>query len=183
MTRVEFIRELDELLNGLPDKERLDILADYTEHFLIGMDKGKSEHEIAEALGSPKMIAKEIIAGYHIHQAQSDTSIKNVTRALFATVSLGFFNLLFVLGPFFGLIGILLGLYAASVALILSPVGLFISYGVPGNADETLFFVSASLASGGLGVMMGIGMIALTKWLYRQFLRYLNFNLRMIRGK
>lgn len=183
MTRVEFIRELDSLLTSLPDKERLDILADYTEHFLIGIDNGKSEHEIAEGLGSPKMIAKEIIAGYHIHQAESDTSIENVTRALIATVSLGFFNLVFVLGPFFGFIGVLIGLYATSIALILSPVGLVINYGMPRNVDETLFLVSASLAAAGLGVMMGIGMIALTKWLYRQFLRYLNFNLKIIRGK
>ena len=56
MTRREFMDELGLLLGGLPDKERLDILADYTEHFLMGMKQGKTEQEIAESLGSPRLV-------------------------------------------------------------------------------------------------------------------------------
>jgi uncharacterized membrane protein len=183
MTRLEFIRELDSLLTGLPDKERLDILADYTEHFLIGLESGKSEHQIAAALGSPKVIAREIMAGYHIHLAQSDTSLKNMGRAIFATVSLGFVNLVFVLGPFLGLLVTLFALYVAAAALIFAPIPFVFSSGQPDTMDELVFLVSGSLTAFGLGLVMAVGMIYLTKWLYRLFLRYLHFNLRLIRGK
>jgi uncharacterized membrane protein len=183
MTRREFMNELDSLLRELPDKERLDILADYTQHFLNGVKNGKSEQEIAEALGSPRLLAREILAGYRIHQAQSDASIGNMTRAVIATVSLGFFNLVFVLGPFLAIIGVLIGLYAASLALLIAPVGLLFPFLIPETSDQRSIMVFAGIASFGLGGMMAIGLFRLTGWLYRQFLRYLHFNLRMIRGK
>ncbi len=183
MTRREFMDELNALLSALPDKERLDILADYTEHFLLGMKQGKTEHEIAEGLGSPKLVARELLAGYRIDQAQSNASVGNMTRAIVATISLGFFNLVFVLGPFLGLIGILIGLYAMTAALLVAPVGIFLDYGIPAPSQERLFLLFSSMVSVGLGGMFAIGLLRLTKWLYRQFLRYLQFNVKMIRGK
>ncbi|MDF2680058.1 MAG: hypothetical protein K0R47_1248 [Brevibacillus sp.] len=183
MTRREFMDELGSLLSELPDKERLDILADYTEHFLMGIQDGKSEHEIAETLGSPKGLARELLAGYRIHQAQSNASVGNMTRAIIATVSLGFFNLIFVLGPFMALIGVLVACYGVSVSLLVAPLGMLAQYGVPNLSHERLFLLFGSLASVGLGGMLVIGLLRLTKWLYRQFLRYLQFNVQMIRGK
>lgn len=183
MTRREFIDELGALLSDLPDKERLDILADYTEHFLMGIEKGKSEHEIAEALGNPKTLARELLAGYRIHQAQSDASVGNMTRAVLATVSLGFFNLVFVIGPFMAIIGVLVGLYMAAFSLLIAPLGLFFHYGLPSASQERLLWLFGSMASLGLGGMLSIGLVGLSKWLYRQFLRYLQFNVRVIRGK
>ncbi|MEJ8545758.1 HAAS signaling domain-containing protein [Brevibacillus borstelensis] len=183
MTRREFMDELDGLLRDLPDKERLDILADYTEHFLIGVERGKSEQEIAESLGSPKALAREILAGYRIHQAQSNASISNMTRAVLATVSLGFFNLVFVLGPFVGLIGVLIGLFGTALALLLAPIGLLLQFGFPEDVHEQYLLLFSGLTSFGLGGMLAIGLARLSGWLYRQFLRYLHFNVRMIRGK
>lgn len=183
MTRVEFIRELDGLLSALPDKERLDILADYTEHFLIGINNGKSEQEIAEALGGPKAIAREMMAGFRIHQAESNRSVKNLGRAIFATVSLGFFNLCIVLGPFIGLIGVLFALYVTSFALLISPIAVWVDPGMPYSQQELIFNISVSLCAFGLGLMLAVGMVKLSKWFYRLFLRYLQFNLRLIRGK
>ncbi|MGG1664175.1 HAAS signaling domain-containing protein [Brevibacillus sp. NRS-1366] len=183
MTRREFMDELGTLLGGLPDKERLDILADYTEHFLMGVKQGKSEHEIAEGLGSPKLLAKELLAGYRIDQAQSNASIGNMTRAIIATISLGFFNVVFVLGPFMGLIGVLIAFYAVSFSLLVAPIGIYLQYGVPVPSHERLFLLFGSMASLGLGGMLAVGLLRLTKWLYRLFLRYLQFNVQLIRGK
>jgi uncharacterized membrane protein len=183
MTRSEFIRELDSLLRELPDKERLDILASYTQHFLNGVKSGKSEQEIAEALGSPRLIAQEILADHRIYQANSDASVGNMTRTVIATVMLVFFNLVFVLGPFLALIGVLIGLYAASLALLIAPVGLLFPFVIPEASDHRTYMVFAGIASFGLGGMMAIGLFRVTGWLYRQSLRYLHFNLRLIRGK
>lgn len=183
MTRREFMDELDSLLHELPDKERLDILADYTEHFLIGLERGKSEQEIAGSLGSPKALAREILAGYRIHQAQSNASVRNMTRAIVATVSLGFFNLAFVLGPLLALLGVLVALFVVAITLFLAPLGFLLQYGIPGVSHERLMLLFASMATCGLGGMLAIGMARFSGWLYRQFLRYLQFHVRMIRGK
>ncbi|KZE46811.1 hypothetical protein AV540_21105 [Brevibacillus parabrevis] len=183
MTRREFMDELGALLGDLPDKERLDILADYTEHFLLGIKQGKSEHEIAESLGSPKTIARELLAGYRIDQAQTNASVSNMSRAIVATISLGFFNLVFVLGPFFGLIGVLIACYAVSFSLLVAPFGILMEYGYPEPSQERLLLLFGSLVSLGLGGMLTVGLLRLTKWIYRMFLKYLQFNVQMIRGK
>lgn len=184
MTRREFIDELSALLADLPDKERLDIIADYTEYFLNGIEDGKTEQEIAEQLGGPKTVARELLAGYHIHQAQTHASAGNIGRAILATLSLGFFNLLFVLGPLMGLIGVLIAFYSVAATLLVMPVGFII---FPSHILETsenrLLLLFGGMTSIGLGGMLSIGLLRLTVWLYRLFLRYLQFNVRLIRGK
>ncbi len=184
MTRSEFIKELDFLLQELPDKKRLDLLSDYTQHFLKGMQNGKTEAEIAESLGSPEAIAREILARYQSKQAATHAQpVENVARVVFATIALGFVNLVFVLGPLLGVIGVVVALFATSIFLIASPIGLIASAGQPETPDETMLILFASLATVGLGAMLGSGMMFVTKWLYRLFMLYLNLNLRIIRGK
>lgn len=184
MTRREFIEELGRLLDELPDKERLDIISDHTQLFLRGVEQGKSEQEIADALGSPQEVARKILAGYRIQQAQADTSVRNVWRAILATVSLGFVNLVFVLGPFVALLGVLFSLFAAAFSLLIAPIGIFfVPAPMAETSDQKLFILFASMVSFGLGGMLAIALVKFTIWLYRQFLRYLQFNLQLIRGK
>lgn len=183
MTRREFIDELNSLLAEIPDKDRLDIISDYTEHFLRGIAQGKSELEIAQWLGEPKNIAKQVLAGYHIHQAQTDTSVGTISRAILATIGLGFINLVFVLGPFIALIGVLIALYSVAVSLLFAPLGvMFFPPIILGSSDNRLLLLFGCMASFGLGGMLSIWLMHLTRWLYRQFLKYLQFNVKMIRG-
>lgn len=144
---------------------------------------GKTEDEICRTLGQPKVIAKEIKANFHINIAKNNTSMKNMFRAIIATVSLGFFNLIFILGPFLGLVGVLIGLYGIVIGLLVAPIGIFIDYGVPGNMIEFLFMLFSSMVFLSLGVLFGIGITYLSKWCYKLFVRYLQFNLGIIRGK
>ncbi|WP_051029714.1 DUF1700 domain-containing protein [Brevibacillus massiliensis] len=92
MKRAEYIGTLEALLKVLPEAERRDILYDYEEHFAIAMEAGKSEEEVCKALGQPKAIAKELIANYYIGKAKEHVSMGNVTRAVLATVGMGFFQ-------------------------------------------------------------------------------------------
>lgn len=184
MTRREFTDELGRLLDELPDKERLDIIADHTELFLRGTQQGKSEEEIAASLGSPQEVARKILAGYRIQQAQSDASVRNIWRAILATISLGIVNLVFVLGPFVSLLGVLASFFAVAFVLLAAPIGIFF---VPApfaeSSDQKLFFLFASMVSFGLGGMLAIALVKFTIWLYRLFLRYLQFNVQLIRGR
>ena len=59
MTRLEFLETLRRRLAGLPEAEIDDLLADYATHFADGMAAGRSEAEIAQALGDPMRLARE----------------------------------------------------------------------------------------------------------------------------
>ena len=184
MTRQEFVEELSKELRELPDKERLDIIADHTALFLQGVRQGKSEEEIAAALGNPQEVARRILAEYRIQQAQANTSVGNLSRAVVAAISLGFVNLVFVLGPFLGLLGVMVALYAVAFSLLVSPLGiLFVDGSYTGTSEQRLFFLFAGMVAVGLGGMLSVALVKLTIWLYRQFLRYLQFNVKLIRGR
>ena len=61
MTRQEFIRKLQEALNGKLDAATIqDHLKFYDDYIIEEMRKGKSEQEVLELLGDPWAIAKTI---------------------------------------------------------------------------------------------------------------------------
>lgn len=97
MTKDQFIHQLEIEIKKLPDAERQDILQDYREYFDIAVQEGKKEEEVSSALGSPRKLAKELLAQYHMGQAEDSATAGNLLRAIFAVISLGFFNLIFVL--------------------------------------------------------------------------------------
>ncbi len=68
MNKEQFLRELSNQLRKLPEEERKDILFDYEEHFQFGIEEGKTELEIIKGLGSPKVIAKELLAMYRFDE-------------------------------------------------------------------------------------------------------------------
>lgn len=61
MTKNQFIRELREALEGtVPPSVIEENIAYYEDYFRTQMSQGKTEREICEALGSPRLIAKSI---------------------------------------------------------------------------------------------------------------------------
>lgn len=179
MTKHEFMKEMERSLNTLPPEDRNEILQDFEEHFAIGMAEGKSEQEIAASLGSPDQIAREMNATRHIGVAKTNTTPSNIVRATWAVIGLSFFNLIIVLGPFIGIVGLVLGGWSMSAAFIASPLlALFgIAFG-----GSTMFDFSISIALCGVGLLLGILMYYLTKWISIGFIRYLQFNMSLVKG-
>ncbi|MBQ9994474.1 MAG: DUF1700 domain-containing protein [Clostridia bacterium] len=58
MTREQFIATLEKELIRLSKADRDDILSDYRAHFAAGIEDGKTEDEVAAALGDPTELAK-----------------------------------------------------------------------------------------------------------------------------
>lgn len=56
MTRDQFLSQLRKSLGNMPEADKEDIVYDYEEHFRIGLADGKSEAQIAESLGNPRVI-------------------------------------------------------------------------------------------------------------------------------
>ncbi|HKU99815.1 MAG TPA: DUF1700 domain-containing protein, partial [Vineibacter sp.] len=62
MTRAAFLASLRSGLSGLPAADIDDILADYASHFDEGLAAGRSEDDVAAALGDARQLARELRA-------------------------------------------------------------------------------------------------------------------------
>jgi uncharacterized membrane protein len=181
VTKEEFLKQLDTALKSLPTEEREDIFRDYQEHFAIGLGKGKTEEKISASLGSPKQLAKELLASYHLEKVETAASIVNILSATYAVIGLGFFNLVFVAGLFIALAAILVVGWLTGTGLIISPLLVLIDAIVhPGTFE--LFFLFVSIMLCGLGVLLILGMYFATKAAAVGFIRYLQFNMNIVKG-
>lgn len=179
MNKEEFLKQLDASLKGLSLEERQDILQDYEEYFEIGLEKGKTEQEISEALGNPKQISKELLASYRLGQVEETTSAGNVMRAVWAVIGLGFFNIVIVLGPFIALLGVVIAGWASAIGFILAPFGVLLNLILGSFQLFDLFF---ALGLCGIGIFIAMGMFVATSALIKGFIRYLKFNVSLVKG-
>ncbi|WML46451.1 HAAS domain-containing protein [Neobacillus sp. PS3-40] len=181
MTKEQFLKQLDSSLNRLSTAERQDILQDYKEHFDIGLESGKTEEQIASSLGSPTQIAKELLAEYHLEKVEAKANSVNIIRAVWAAIGLSFFNLVIVLGPFIGLVGVIFAGWVVGIAFICTPLLVLISAVM--NPETFKFFdLFFSIALCGGGLLLSIGMFFATKAISRGFVRYLKFNATLVKG-
>lgn len=195
MNRIEFLKILINSLGNISTEDKLEIQADYDEHFSAGLEEGKTEEEIAQFLGDPKAIAKQFKAECALKNAEINTSAGNIIRAIIAVLSLGFFNLVFVLGPFLAVLGILAGLFSSALAVTISGIVLFFStifypfFSTSINTSQNMDFfplapIVSILLSIGLtsaGILFIIGNTYLIKFLYNLTIKYLKLNLKIIK--
>ena len=192
----QWMNNLYSQLSGLPENERRDIMNDYEEHFRMATEQGRKEEEIISSFGDPKFLAKQYNVNYKIDMAQNQTSTRNLFSAVMAGAALGFFNLVFILGPFIGFVGVLFGLYATAlgicisgIALIISPLLLpffpgFISLGVGSevltSVSGSVLLVSVGIGLTCLGALFFMGDIWLSKVFYKLTVKYLKWNADII---
>ena len=191
MNKKQFLQSLDKELSGIPDEEKKDILFDYREHFSMGEADGKSEEEIAKALGNPNALAKRYKAEYYVETAEKNRTAGNLFRAVLATLGLGFFNLVFVLGPFIGLLAIIFALLAVSAATVITGIAVFTeatplpfifeNVHLPAFVAENMAasaFLSIGLMSLGCLMLIAVGYVSM--WVFRITLKYLKLNINII---
>ncbi|PZD95457.1 hypothetical protein DNH61_13055 [Paenibacillus sambharensis] len=181
MNRQMYMQELNRLLAVVPEPQRAEWLYDYELHFEMAAENGVAEEQAAAELGDPRLIAKELMLGYRVNQAEDKRNVVSVSRAVFASVGLGFFNLVFVLGPFIAVLGVLIALWAVSGAFLLVAVAC-IWEGYRGEMFSTGQGFSLAAVSCGLGLLTGTGTLALSRGFMKMTLTYLRFNTRLVRG-
>jgi len=181
VNKEEFLRSLDKYLKSIPLEERRDIMHDFEEHFAFGLEEGKTEEEIAGSLGSPHQIAKELNATYHLEKAETTATTGNMLRAVWAIIGLGFFNFVIVLGPFAALAAIILAGWIVGVVFIGSPLLVLVNAVI--YPDTFLLFdLFFSVMLSGLGLFISIGMFYTTRKLSNGFVKYLKFNVKLVKG-
>lgn len=186
----DYLKTLKDRLTGHVSREDLDdILSDYAEHFSIGISEGRSEDELCRALGSPDDVAREIRASYLVNQAEQARSARNIWHAVMATLGLGLFNLVVVLIPFVILIALLTVIFIVGVLMVvLGPILLLVSIlqlmgvgiAMPWHTPPAGILISTGLSI--LGVFLVMAGVCLFRFFYRLGIRYLKWNIRVIRG-
>lgn len=183
MNEKEYIREIRRFFSYLPPEELQDMIGDYQEHFRSGAAAGRTEEEIAEKLGAPRILARQHRAASRVDAAQACPTAQNTARAILAVLALDFFNLFVLLVPviiLFSLLlsGMLVGAVLAVTGAVLAGAALFFLGG--------LLSVSAALGAVALGAF-GVVLFLLTLWGLRGSARlvlvYLKKNVEIIRGK
>ena len=193
MNKEQFLASLRETLKNMPDDKKQDILYDYEEHFSIGLSEGKTEEEIAQSLGDPRVIGNTYRVEALLDQPKGggDVNAVSVSRAVFASISLTFFNIVFVLGPFCALVGVLFGIWAVAVMFVINGLGVIVSlFGWPYVTQlianpllNDAFVLSLGIAIVAWGTLACIGMLAVTKCFFTWVAAYVKFNARIIRGE
>jgi uncharacterized membrane protein len=190
MDQKEFILQLKVQLSGMPQSEIDDIVRDQEELIRDGVSAGRTEAAVIEGLGSPIELARNIKASYKIGKAQDEIQLSKQMRGAFGAVGallvLAPFNIIFVLGPFCGVMGLLFGGWALSLGLGVAAIAALIVFLV--QAVFVTAVLSAKLASlflflGGLGlaVLLLVAMYHVTRIFLQLTLKYLMWNLNFIK--
>jgi uncharacterized membrane protein len=149
MTRQEFIARLRAGLMGVQETAKNDVVADYETHFTEGAAAGRSEADVAAALGDPDRLARELKAEAGLKRWESERNPEAAAAAVFAVLGLGAIDLLILLP-------ILVGVVSALCAFIIAAIAIFIGGAVvfavsPVSGGDAAGIIAGML--GGLGLM------------------------------
>jgi uncharacterized membrane protein len=149
MTKVEFLDTLRRRLAGLPQAEIDELVGDYARHFDEGLADGRSEVEIAKALGDPMRLARELRAEAGFRRWEEERTPTNFLAVLF-----GFLALIAV--DFVVLLPVLVGLALLALIATLVLLGLCIA-GIAVMLRWDSLFTSQFLAR----ILTGVGLLGL----------------------
>lgn len=180
MNKNEFLQALDKELSPLALSERCDILDDLNEYFNQGVEKGKSESEMLNSLGSVNELAKQYL--------QDIKPKRNMAGQIGAALILIFFNLVIVIGPLAGIFAVVVSFLASSIAVLISGVvaaiisilyPFFKSFVYMGINPFAAFFIGIALAA--LGSLWLIGSVYLAKKFIIVLKKYWNWNVNIVK--
>lgn len=150
MNRADFLARLKKGLVGLPTSSAAEILNDYEAHFDDGIAAGRTEAEVAAALGDPDRLARELRAEAGAQRWHQEKNPSAAAAAVFAVLGLGAIDILILLPILMGVIGALFGVAIAVIAVFFAGGGLMVAgpfFEPPGGP------ITAILS--GLGLMAG----------------------------
>lgn len=180
MNRATFMNELRAGLSGLHAGDVNDVLADYESHFADGAAHGRSEDEVAQALGDPARLARELRAEAGFKRWESNRSAGNLVGVVLALLGLATLDLIFLL-PLLLVVGALI--FAFGIAFLAFIVaGTFLVFNLMGHAhhfDNALvqLLVGVGLLSGGVGG--GAILLLFTNWFFNVVIRYARLHFRL----
>ncbi len=180
MTRAAFLSRLREGLRGLPPQTINEVIVDYDTHFTDGVSDGRTEEDVAGALGDPSRLARELRAEIGLKRWEEQKNASGAASAIFAFVGLGAIDILILLPILLVILSILFGFFVGGIALFVVGGAVFAAgpfWGVPGGPLAAIL--------GGVGLMAGaasqlailtlisVGLVNLLVWYGRLHYRLL----------
>lgn len=156
MSRQEFLGRLRAGLRGLPQGRINDILADYESHFEEGRVAGRSDTEVAAALGDPARLAKELRAEAQVERWKQERTPTAGAAAVVALIGLIALDWFFLLPILFFVMLILFVMAIVSICLFFGGLALMVA-GLVGHPDEftPIEAVFSGLGLSGAGAALG----------------------------
>ena len=180
MTRQAFMARLREGLRGLPAQAQADIAADYEAHFTEGAAAGRSEADVASALGDPGRLARELRAEAGLKRWEEERNPSAAAAAIFALLGLGALDILILLPILMGIGGAIFGIGVAIVAVFVAGGAVFAAgpfTGMPGGPAAAVLagigLMTGAVSAGAVLAMVTIGLVNVLVWYGRLHYRLL----------
>ena len=180
MTRQDFLARLSAGLRGLPPAALAEIDGDYAAHFDEAAAAGRDEASVAQALGDPDRLARELKAQASLNRWEAERNPSAAANAVFAVLGLGAIDILillpivlWVIGALFAMAFVAIVCFAGGAAMMVA--GPFVIHGGPIGA---LILAGLGLISAAacIGSLTAVGSIVCTHalvWYGRLHLRLL----------
>ncbi|RVT56533.1 HAAS signaling domain-containing protein [Niallia taxi] len=186
LNKNEFLKLLKNSLKFMSEQEKVDIVSEYNMHFEEGRLEEKSDKEIAEELGQPEEIAKELNAVYAVNRVEENRSIKSLFTAMLSIMGLSIMNFVFIIVGFFVML-ILLPFFLAYIigvpVMILSPIILVIMGFINGFSTIGVGEIIESLKGLIFGAILAFAGYLLGELLLKILIKYLRWNMSIAREK
>lgn len=180
MTRADFLARLRVGLVGLPTATAADIVTDYETHFADGLAAGRTEEEVAAALGDPDRLARELRAESSAERWRQEKSPSAASAAIFAVIGLGAIDILFLLPLLMGVLSAIFGVFIALIVVFFAGGAVMVAgpfAGPPGGPLTAILIglgmMAASIAAGALMTVGAIGLVNACVWYARLHYRLL----------
>ena len=156
----EFLRILQRTLGSLSPQQKQEILDDYREHFRLGLEAGKTEKQIAEALGDPEQLGRMYAVAAASRRAHKSRGLRDMMRLIGAAISYKAGGGILIGTIYFTCLTGLIVLCCTAAALVAGGLGLlvlvayelaaaYLAYGL------MAFFAALTLGAGGLLLFKG----------------------------
>jgi uncharacterized membrane protein len=182
MNRAHFMAQLRDGLGGLHHTDISDIVADYETHFADGAADGRTQEEVAAALGDPARLARELRAEIGFRRWEENRSAGNFMGVVLALLGLATIDFIILLPLLCALAAIFFGLSVACLGCVVGGSFLLFNllpfgwHGVMGNAGMQLL-VALGLISGAIGG--GALLLMLMDIIAKLLIRYTRLHFRL----
>ena len=185
MNRANFLAQLRAGLSGLHQSDINDVIADYESHFADGVADGRTEDEVAAALGDPARLARELLAEIGFKRSEQERSAGNFFGVVLALIGLATIDILFLL-PILGMmLAVFFGVTLVCVGCVIGGGILLGNLMLGGDGlmmgNQTLqMLTSIGLLSGGIGG--GALLLLVLDWVARGLIKYARLHFRLFKS-
>lgn len=180
MTRDDFMARLRRGLAGAPAAAIDDIAADYDTHFADGLAAGRSEQEVAAALGNPDRLARELRAEAGLKKWEEQKNPSAAAAAVFAVLGLGAIDIIILLPILMSVLGTLLAMFITVIAGVIGGAVIMAAgpfFDPPGGPLTAILaglgLMACSTSLGAITTLITIGLMNLMVWYGRLHYRLL----------